>query len=77
MQAMAGLWNGHYNLEAHFPNAAPKGRMTTMADLAARDKQWRKKNLGFLTNRKTKVAVRRWHKRMNDPSPNDATTPIL
>lgn len=78
MQAMAGLWNGHYNLEAHYMNAAPKGKSTTMAELAGREKQWRKKNLGFLANRKTKVVVRRWHKRwLNNPSPNDATTPIL
>ena len=77
MQAMAGLWNGHYNLEAHYMNASPKGKNTTMADLAAKEKHWRKKNLGFMANRKVKSVVRRWHKRMNDPSPNDATTPIL
>jgi hypothetical protein len=60
-------------------NAAPKGRTTTHADLAAREKQWRKKNLGFFANRKAKVVVRRHHRRMtlNSPSPNDATTPVL
>lgn len=77
MQAMAGLWNGHYNTEAHFTNAAAKGKNTTLESLRAREEAGRKKNLGFMARRKAKIVTRRWHKRMNDPSPNDATTPIL
>lgn len=77
MQAMAGFWGGNYNTEAHFMNAAPKGKSTTAASLRAREETGRKSQLGFLARRKTKIVNRRWHKRMNDPSPNDPTTPIL
>jgi hypothetical protein len=79
MQAMAGLWNGHYNLEAHYMNAAAKGKHTTLESLRAREEAGRKSQLGFLARRKAKIVTRRHHPRLtlNTPSPNDATTPIL
>lgn len=78
-QKMAGFWGGKFDIELHFPNAAPKGSMTTHADLADRESRWRKKNLGLLARArgKVKVVTRRWHKRMNDLEPTDPTTPIL
>lgn len=76
-QAMAGFWGGKWDIEIHFPNAALMGKGTTHADLAAREKRWRKQNLGFMARRKVTVHARRWHKRMNDFDPADPTTPIL
>jgi hypothetical protein len=76
MQAMAGFWGGTYNLEMHFPNAAPKGIRTTQQDLDARESRWRKANLGFMARRKVKVITRRWHRRTEWPQA-DPTTPLI
>lgn len=76
-QAMAGFWGGRYNFELHFPNAAPMGRSTTTAQLADRESRWRRANLGFMARRKTKVVARRWHKRFDDDTPADPTTPVI
>lgn len=75
-QAMAGVWNGNWNIELHFPNAVPKGIRTSQQDLADRESRWRKSNLGFMARRKVKVIARRWHRRM-DEIDCDPTTPII
>lgn len=78
-QAMAGFWGGRSNIELHFPNAAPKGRMTTHAELADRESRWRKSNFGFMARArgKVKIVTRRWHKRMDEHETADPTTPLI
>lgn len=77
MQAMAGFWGGRSNLVAAFPNAAPKGKSTTIESLREREAGW-KKRLGFMTKLRGKVSIqtRRWHRRMDDVF-SDPTTPLI
>lgn len=78
MQAMAGFWGGRSNLVAAFPNAAQKGKSTTIESLREREAGWKKK-LGFMTRFRGKVSIqtRRWHKRMDEHETVDPATPII
>lgn len=78
MQAMAGFWGGRSNLVAAFPNAAPKGKSTTIESLREREAGWKKK-LGFMTRFRGKVSIqtRRWHRRMDDDVCLELPTPII
>lgn len=77
-QAMAGFWGGRSTLVAAFPNAAPKGKSTTIESLREREARWKKK-LGFMTRFRGKVSIqtRRWHKRMDEHEHVDPTTPLI
>jgi hypothetical protein len=78
MQAMAGFWGGRSNLVAAFPNAAPKGKSTTIESLREREAGWKKK-LGFMTRFRGKVSIqaRRWHRRMDELETTDPSTPLI
>jgi hypothetical protein len=75
--AMAGFWGSPYKFELHFPNAAIERNKSADA-LVSREKSWRKNLRVSLRGKgKVKVISRRWHKRFDDDTPTDPTTPII
>lgn len=84
LKAMAGFWGGSYNYEAHFMHSAPMRADTPLHQIEAKEKAWRKKSLGWLVSRKTKVRLHHrrdsGHRRMLDPfcpALAEVTFPIL